>query len=38
MKDLRAVAIESTRLSLRSFTGADAAESFAAATTLGAAF
>ena len=32
MKDLRAVAIESKRLSLRSFTGADAAESFAAAT------
>jgi hypothetical protein len=32
MKDLRAVAIESRRLSLRSFTGADAAESFAAAT------
>jgi RimJ/RimL family protein N-acetyltransferase len=32
MKDLSAVAIESKRLSLRSFTGADAAESFAAAT------
>jgi RimJ/RimL family protein N-acetyltransferase len=34
MKDLRAVAIESKRLSLRSFTGADAAESFAAATVV----
>jgi RimJ/RimL family protein N-acetyltransferase len=34
MKDLRAVAIESSRLSLRSFTGADAAESFAAATVV----
>ena len=34
MKDLSAVAIESRRLSLRSFTGADAAESFAAATLV----
>ena len=34
MKDLRAVAIESKRLSLRSFTDADAAESFAAATLV----
>ena len=34
MKDLRAIAIESKRLSLRSFTGADAAESFAAATVV----
>jgi RimJ/RimL family protein N-acetyltransferase len=34
MKDLRAVAIESERLSLRSFTGADAAESFVAATVV----
>jgi RimJ/RimL family protein N-acetyltransferase len=32
MKDLRSVAIESKRLSLRSFTGADADESFSAAT------
>jgi RimJ/RimL family protein N-acetyltransferase len=32
MKDLRAVAIESKRRSLRSFTDADATESFAAAT------
>ena len=34
MKDLRAVAIESKRLSLRSFTGTDAAELFAAATVV----
>jgi RimJ/RimL family protein N-acetyltransferase len=34
MKDLRAVAIEYKRLSLRSFTEADAAESFAAATVV----
>jgi RimJ/RimL family protein N-acetyltransferase len=34
MKDLRAVTIESKRLSLRSFTDTDAAESFAAATMV----